>query len=155
MEQSTQVKKFNQSNDPDLKELIKQNEVVATLDLFQDCLNELFDIEFPWLKAGNPVYDRTRERFLQSWQSKGPLEDQGTWVYYPWSKTLIHFPPEDVYIRLRTSRNRNLVTESEQQILNQKTIGIAGMSVGSKFATPLFCHCLDRPALIFLRNHIF
>lgn len=127
---------FKSVKDANLTKLKKDPSIVQN-DLFLHCLNELFDIEHPWLKAGNPVYQRTYEAFINQWRQKGEFESQGVWVYYPWTRSLLHLPPSDIYIRLRRSRNRNLITEEEQEIIRSKTIGIAGMSVGSNILNTL------------------
>ncbi len=128
---------FKTPDDPKLKDLNKKGEIIYTSDLFAHCLDELFEIEFPWLKPADGTFDRTKKQFWQRWQSKGPFETQGTWVYYPWSKTLIHFPSQEVYLRLRTSRNRNLINTEEQRIFQDKCVGVAGMSVGSNILNTL------------------
>ncbi len=128
---------YDNYNSPDLQKLLSSEKVVTKTDLFSHCLDELFEIEYPWLKPGDSVFAHTRERFLLNWKTMGPLEEQGNWVYYPWSQQLIHYPPENIYKRLRTARNRNLITEEEQEIIRDKCIGIAGMSVGSNILNTL------------------
>jgi len=65
-----------------------------------------------------------------SWQ-------KGSWVYYPWNGTLMHLIPKELFLELRTTRNRNLITGEEQQILEKFNVGCAGMSVGSNGALAL------------------
>lgn len=135
---------FEGRDDQRLKALEKSGEILAEIDIFEDCLNELFEIEHPWLKPSNGSFLPTKEAYLKDWKKKGPFKNQGVWVYYPWLKLLMHFPDEAIYIRLRTSRNRNLVTEDEQAILNTKTVGIAGMSVGSNVLNTMVLTGLGR-----------
>lgn len=118
------------STDAALKK-ISADPTVTKIDLFEHCLEELFEVEHPWLKSGDPIYAETYRRYHQDWEKRGALHEQGIWAYYPWSKTLVHLPEKSVFRKLRTCRNRNLVTEAEQEQLLQKNIGIAGMSVGS------------------------
>ncbi|HEY5695823.1 MAG TPA: ThiF family adenylyltransferase, partial [Candidatus Saccharimonadales bacterium] len=59
---------------------------------------------------------------------------KGSWVYYPWSKTLVHVIAKDLFLELRTTRNRNLITADEQKRLGEFNVGCAGMSVGSNAA---------------------
>lgn len=127
-----------------LKALEKSGEILNEVDIFEDCLNELFEIEHPWLKPSNGAFLPTKAAYLEKWKKKGLFKNQGVWVYYPWSKLLMHFPDEQMYVRLRTSRNRNLITEDEQVILNTKTIGIAGMSVGSNVLNTMVLTGLGR-----------
>jgi len=55
----------------------------------------------------------------------------GSWFLFPWSGQLVHFPTQDDLFRLRTARNRNLITEDEQKRLYASTIAVFGLSVGS------------------------
>ncbi len=135
---------FESRGTQNLKKLEKSGEILNEVDIFEGCLEELFEIEHPWLKPSNGAFIPTKRAYLNEWKKKGSFESQGVWVYYPWSKLLIHFPDEGIYVRLRTSRNRNLVTEKEQAILNPKTIGIAGMSVGSNVLNTMVLTGLGR-----------
>lgn len=61
----------------------------------------------------------------------------GRWVHFPWSGRLVHVLPEAEYRELRTSRNRNKITEEEQQRLRGLRIGIVGLSIGQAAAVTL------------------
>ncbi|MET0342587.1 MAG: Rv1355c family protein [Polyangiales bacterium] len=61
----------------------------------------------------------------------------GTWVHYPWSNRLVRVLPEAEFTELRSSRNRNKITASEQARLARTTLGIAGLSVGQATAVTL------------------
>lgn len=61
----------------------------------------------------------------------------GVWVFYPWSGRLVHTLPEDEFRELRTSRNRNKITEAEQERLRALRIGIVGLSIGQAAAVTL------------------
>ena len=50
---------------------------------------------------------------------------------------MTNLPPEDEFQRERTARNRNLITEEEQERFYNSTIGIAGLSGGSSIATAI------------------
>lgn len=71
------------------------------------------------------------EKFTVKITGKKPLAHFGTWCWYPWNKTLIHFLPEPLHLELRTARNRNLITKSEQRRFYGAHIGVAGLSVGN------------------------
>jgi len=135
MEHEDKIQIFQKREDPLLEEFFSQGKISREIDIYDECIEELCEIEFPWIKPGQPVYDATRIRFLDTL-----LEEKDSlhrWVYYPWINTLVHLPNEKIYKRLRTSRNRNLITEPEQQALQSKSIGIAGMSVGSNIFNTL------------------
>ncbi len=131
------LEKFSERGSKRLKDLESKNEIVFEIDIFRDCLDELFDIDNPKLKPENPEYKIEKNKFIDHWTKKGDFSKQGNWIYYPWSKTLIHFPDEDIYIKLRTSRNRNLITTDEQNKFQSNVVGIAGMSVGSNILNTL------------------
>lgn len=42
-----------------------------------------------------------------------PPGEYGVWIFYPWSGELVHILPEDEFRELRTSRNRNKITDEE------------------------------------------
>lgn len=52
------------------------------------------------------------------------------WVWYPWLNQLVKLPSRQEFKYLRLSRNRNLVTEKEQQQFAKIKVGIAGMNIG-------------------------
>jgi molybdopterin/thiamine biosynthesis adenylyltransferase len=66
-----------------------------------------------------------------------PVENYGTWVYYPWSRRVVHLLPEAEFRELRTSRNRNKITIEEQERLRSLKLAIAGLSVGRATAVTL------------------
>ncbi len=125
---------FDSKEDPTLKRLIESQVIISEVDTFEHGLEEFFDITHPWLRPNDTSYQATRQYFIEDWKSRN---GEGVWIYYPWLRSLVHAPPESVFIKLRTSRNRNLVTEAEQSILQAKCVGIAGMSVGSNILNTL------------------
>jgi nitroreductase/molybdopterin/thiamine biosynthesis adenylyltransferase len=65
------------------------------------------------------------------------LEQYGVWVYYPWSDRLVHMLDEQEFIEVRTSRNKNKITNEERDILSRKIIGVIGLSVGQSVSVTL------------------
>jgi hypothetical protein len=96
-------------------------------------LTELFLIRNPSLRWRSFPVDEFRT-FVEDYCRGKPLSACGNWVLYPWRKLAVHCLPPHEFRELRTSRNRNLITESEQKQLSEAQIGIAGMSVGSQAA---------------------
>lgn len=89
------------------------------------------------------VEARNPERSLHRSDLVGLIEDQlngmppvqyGVWVYYPWSRRLVHILGKDEFIELRTNRNRYKITQAEQDLLATKKVGIVGQSVGQSVA---------------------
>lgn len=103
-------------------------------DKTHDAIDELFDIAYPKKKDIKTAEDI--EEFARTLIPDGNKK-WGSWVYYPWLNYLVHFPPKELYRSLRSSRNRNLITEDEQKTLYAATIAVVGMSVGSNVVEAL------------------
>lgn len=101
------------------------------LDIFSKNLSELFFIENPHYKKDSPEVMEKIKSFSD--------ENSGNfiWVYYPWNNIAVKTVPEDLYFKLRTSRNRFLITEDEQFEYRNLKVGIAGLSVGSGILSAL------------------
>src|SRR5690606_11207314 len=56
---------------------------------------------------------------------------------YPWLEKCLQIPEKEFFRKVRTSRNRNLITEVEQKKLYEACILVAGMSVGSNVVEAL------------------
>lgn len=97
-------------------------------DIYPLQLKELFEIENPQ-KIFDESFEEEQEEYCNSHSENSPLK--GDWVYFPWSKTLVHTVKEESLYELRTNRNKKIITEEEQLVLKNKTIGLLGMSVGS------------------------
>jgi len=65
---------------------------------------------------------------------KEMIEEHPRQVFYPWKKTLVSILGPKGYERLRLDRNRNRITQAEQEQLRTKVIGIVGLSVGHSIA---------------------
>lgn len=102
-----------------------------TIDALQSAFGELFFIEHPQISKGDPRAKSLLKNFL----AKTIID--GVWVYYPWLHMAIRVPSEETYFRLRTARNRDLITEEEQTAYRNLVIGVAGLSVGSAIVASL------------------
>ena len=112
---------------------IKESELpegTRKIDILAGALEELLLIEYPPLKRDPAAKER-----LSSFIAEKNIA--GIWVYYPWRKAAVHMPPEEIYFKLRTARNRNLITEAEQNSYRNLRVGIAGLSVGSAVVSSL------------------
>ncbi|MDH6219912.1 ThiF family adenylyltransferase [Streptomyces pseudovenezuelae] len=63
-----------------------------------------------------------------------PRRRFGTWVWYPWSGRLVHVLPAEEFRLVRTDRNRDKITRTQQQALLGRRIGVLGLSVGNSAA---------------------
>lgn len=120
---------FNENNftQKDLDEFLTQNKVWRTIDIYRQQMEELYEIENP--HAQNDA--EAKDQFINS---EAVNELQGCWIYYPWSGVFLHCVCESDLFKLRTNRNKNLITEDEQNVLNQTVVGICGLSVGNSIA---------------------
>ncbi len=101
------------------------------IDAFNGSLKELFFVDHPNLKKTMPEAQLPLEEFLKS-HTIGE-----SWIYFPWSNKLVHTLDEENYFKLRTARNREVITMEEQAKYRQVKIGIAGLSVGSAAVSAL------------------
>ena len=125
----TQPQTFVVRTEEDLKpvqELIDADKVARFFDTMDLAADELYDIDYPHEKDV-PKKEKTAYKDFTA-KHAWPW---GTFVYFPWDRTLVRFPDQAELRALRTSRNRNLITAEEQQKLYGTTIMVAGLSVGS------------------------
>lgn len=93
-----------------------------------------------WLVTRNPILREQPETLAAEIKRElgpGGWEEYGSWAWYSWRRTWVRLLPEAAFIELRTNRNRNKITAAEQADLATKTVGIAGLSVGSSLAMTL------------------
>lgn len=113
-----------------LEGLIASRRVVFVHDTIDDQLKELLQTRALPGRPSGPELDALVLAHLAG----TPIDEYGTWVYYPWSRSLVHVLPKAEYRELRSSRNAYKITPREQQRLRNFTIGIVGLSVGSSSA---------------------
>lgn len=78
------------------------------------------------------IYKRQLQELERVRYAEAPGE---AWIFYPWSKQLLHCVGGSALFALRTNRNKLLIDDDEQKQLHNAGIGIAGMSVGAGIAT--------------------
>lgn len=106
-------------------------EGVDIIDIVDSALKELFIVENPHLKNSKENHDKELEEF------KKKNENYILWTYLPWRNVAIRMPSEEIYFKLRTARNRNIITDEEQRYYRNCHVGIAGLSVGSSIVSSL------------------
>jgi nitroreductase len=112
--------------------LLRSGRVRTVHDAIDDQLWELSETRLP-----RPDQAERRAGLIEELLAGRPSERFGCWVYFPWRSSVVHLLPEAEFRELRTSRNRNKITEAEQQRLRTLRIGIAGLSVGLASAVTL------------------
>ncbi len=126
----------NQYSLHELESLKKDNTILKITDIYLQQLKELFEITFPSLRSLPPKeYEIKLSEFIKS--KTNNIELSGNWIYFSWNGQLVHMVNEQDYLLLRTNRNKNLITESEQQNLYDACIAVVGLSVGSATALGL------------------
>ncbi len=102
---------FNSITDKEKIDKLKQDNCVKVVDFLEDQLKELIKIK------------------------KVPSSELiDIWVYYPWRRVLVHILNKEDYRLLRLSRNKNLITDEEQEKFSNQIIGIVGLNVGNSGA---------------------
>lgn len=96
-------------------------------------LRELVKLLTPSYKFSSDELDVAAKQHL----GDIPFEEYGIWVYYPWSRYLVHILDEDEYRSVRTNRNQYKITPEERDILATKKLGVLGLSVGQAVAVTL------------------
>jgi molybdopterin/thiamine biosynthesis adenylyltransferase len=119
-----------------IKKFKKNKKIFNTINIFEDQLAELFEIKNPKLLK-DPDFKNKQEQFIEKRLHSNKL---GNWIYFPSDGVLLHTVTEQEYFELRTNRNKNLITKSEQKKLYNSCVGILGLSVGSNLATTLAYH---------------
>jgi len=118
------------NTDPTFKNILEDHPDAIILDLFSSQKKELFKIKNPKKRLSSEELNS----LYNDWQVDKDTDTEGIWVYYPWSKRLIHILDKDEFIQLRTSRNQYKISPEEQLSLFDKQIGIIGLSVGHAVA---------------------
>lgn len=127
------ILELSQSQDRALLERLQTTGAITeTFDTIALQLGELIECRRPDSKLTASELASTSAALLGSHP-----ECYGTWVYYPWSRRLVHVLPEPEFEELRTSRNRNKITREEQTKLARLSVGVVGLSVGQATALTL------------------
>lgn len=114
---------FVEDDDPALAEL-RARPGMTVLDR-----SDLFNREFDGLQPPPEIPEAGCS------MDHGP--SAGNWVHFPWRSCLVRLPGPDVFCRLRSDRNRNKITSSEQDAFRLLRIGVVGLSVGHTIAHTL------------------
>lgn len=99
-------------------------------------IKELIGVLLPHVPPNDPVFQQEEE----VWNNR-ITEGYGRWIYYTWHQTATWLPEEKEFFKIRTSRNKHLITEEEQARLQNSKIGIVGLSVGHSIASALAMEC--------------
>lgn len=121
----TEIDAFNQF-------LIK-NTNIFVFDTIHSQLCELIKSLHPSRKLSKEELHKGVEKHLAG----ANIQHYGVWVFYPWSRRLVHLLDEKEFVEVRTNRNQYKITREERDLLATKKIGIVGLSVGQSIALTL------------------
>lgn len=110
---------------------LRERSDITCVDALPEAIEDLFRIDFPYIAPGSPEFAPTYQTYIETVWAGQELDRQGVWVFLPWRNHLIHLPNAEDFHKLRTSRNKFLITEEEQDAFYNAHIGLAGLSVGS------------------------
>lgn len=116
-----------------LHELLSQNNRIHVYDDYRNQLKELFFINNPKISRKEEKNNKFEEHCKDIGGDEG-LKEEGVWVYYPWISSLCHILEDEKFQKVRTARNKNLISSKEQRNFYNSTVGIAGLSVGNSIA---------------------
>jgi len=120
----------NPTEQQQLNTLLASGEVMFVHDEITGQLQELIKSLNPSIRIKPDEYPALISSHLQGVD----IGDYGVWVYYPWSRRLVHLLDEDEFVEVRTNRNQLKITREERKLLQTKKIGIVGLSVGQSIA---------------------
>lgn len=122
-----------ESDKKDLHTLLLSQRVQLLSDDYTEQLREYFQISNPSI-VYTPNFENRFQEYLTGLEKMSPIIEQGRWVFFPWNATLVHILEEEQFFKVRTARNRNLITEEEQKKFYDAVVGIGGLSVGNSVA---------------------
>lgn len=116
-----------------VEDLLARGQILAVHDQLDALIDELIETRAPKLRPEQPGYAEAVAAVL----GPVPREQFGNWIYFPWLRRLVRLLPEAEFRELRTSRNRNKITATEQAKLASLDLAIVGLSVGRATAVTL------------------
>lgn len=115
----------------ELASLKIENPSLVEIDAFSGALEELFFIEHPQYKKPQPGVADMLKEYLDS-SKVVPV-----FIHYPWKSVVVKTVPEDLYLTLRTARNRFIISHEEQLAYRDLHVAVAGLSVGSAIVSSI------------------
>lgn len=109
-----------------LEEAFKDERVVRVIDPITSIASSMYEYEHPDAIEN----ESARTEYIDNALRQGTA--YGTYVLFPWNRTVVRYPDRDDHRNLRTFRNRNLITAEEQKRLYGSHVASIGLSVGSR-----------------------
>jgi molybdopterin/thiamine biosynthesis adenylyltransferase len=115
-----------------LEQLLDTEDIIVH-DELSDQIAELIRCRNPKIKWTEVSKEAAVAEFLNGKEA----EAYGVWVYYPWSRRLVHLLDREEFTEVRTSRNEYKITKKERETLSRKKVGIIGLSVGQSVSVTM------------------
>ena len=116
-----------------MDELMASGEVTFIHDLIDAQLADLIRTRNPHANFS----DAEQAERVTAHMGETPAQDYGRWLFFPWSRHLVHLLGPEEFAEVRSDRNRNKITREEQARLGQLKVALAGLSVGNAIAHTL------------------
>lgn len=121
-----------------LEKLLGKSNIYEIIDSYGEQYAELLLSKNAHLyRANENVQTASIAKLLDEHYGKKKSWELGSWVYYPWNGNLVHVLAQPDFEELRTIRNKDLITQTEQKQLADFSAACFGMSVGSAGALAL------------------
>jgi molybdopterin/thiamine biosynthesis adenylyltransferase/nitroreductase len=116
-----------------MEELMASGEVQFIHDLIDAQIADLIRTRNPHANFS----DAEQAERVTAHMGETAAQDYGRWLFFPWSKHLVHLLGPEEFFEVRSDRNRNKITREEQVRLGQLRVALAGLSVGNAIANTL------------------
>lgn len=124
---------FKVANAFDITEVVAGIRATLAVDVFDEIHSQLAEL----IRIRHPRLDFSREQSklaIEAHLGRKPTNEYGLWVFYPWSRRLVHLLDEDEFIEVRTNRNLYKISGQERAALATKKVGVIGLSAGQAIA---------------------
>jgi molybdopterin/thiamine biosynthesis adenylyltransferase/nitroreductase len=116
-----------------MEELMASGEVQFIHDLIDAQIADLIRTRNPHANFS----DAEQAERVSAHMGETPAQEYGRWLFFPWSKHLVHLLGPEEFFEVRSDRNRNKITREEQAKLGTLKVALAGLSVGNAIAHTL------------------
>jgi tRNA threonylcarbamoyladenosine dehydratase len=120
---------------PRISALLDPANGITFVDGWRAALPELASLDLPHLTPGTTDAKASLDEYFSTVWTEANIEAASRYALFPWRATIVRLPNADLFLRLRTARNRYLIDEDEQRAWSGALIGIAGLSVGAAVLT--------------------
>ncbi|HMS75907.1 ThiF family adenylyltransferase [Gordonia sp. (in: high G+C Gram-positive bacteria)] len=94
-------------------------------------LADQYDVVDAWNIAREELVELFRLDPIRGYPGTGDADLITRYIVYPWRQAMVRLPDAETFYRLRTARNRYLITDAEQRRWSGAVVAVAGLSVGA------------------------